>query len=131
MFFLSLISIRLSLSQINDVTVWVGAMNPALPAPFALNAPMTRRISKVVIHGQYNALTFVSFLYNGKELLGYSNTFFCNILILLGKWYSHYYTGHTCRFFANCFTCLFGTSIYRNWPIRRQKSCYYGMGTSW
>ena len=72
----------MSLNQIDDVTVWVGLMSPAT---FALNAPMTRRITEMIIHGQYNALTFVSFLYNRKELLGFSNKFFCNIVILLGK----------------------------------------------
>jgi hypothetical protein len=73
------------MNQITDVIVWIGAMSPALPATFALNAPMTRKITKMIIHGQYNALTFVSFFYNRKELLGFSNKFDCNILILLGK----------------------------------------------
>ncbi len=48
------------MNQISDVTVWVGMVG----APPNLNAPMTRKISKIVIHGQYNnALTYVSFFY--------------------------------------------------------------------
>jgi hypothetical protein len=62
------------MNQIDDVTVWVGLMSPT--TPFALNAPMTRRITKVVIHGQYNALNFVSFLYNRREILGFSSSYF-------------------------------------------------------
>jgi hypothetical protein len=53
------------MNQVADVIVWIGAMSPAT---FALNAPMTRKITKMIIHGQYNALTFVSFLYIRKEV---------------------------------------------------------------
>ena len=49
----------MSLYQISTVTVTVGSY-----LALQTDAQMTRRVSKVVIHGQYNSATYVSCYYN-------------------------------------------------------------------
>jgi hypothetical protein len=80
--------------EISAVTLLIGLSTPLSPQ-------LTRRIIQVVIHSQYNAVTFVSCL--KKRFFGHLFIVNC---VATGQRYRHHYNGHARDPFQFCFTRL-------------------------